>query len=171
MRYALALAIALVAGSVSTTASAHLLPKQHATMRIVDNSAFFVVAVPASALHDVDDDSDGLISPREVQRHEQYIVRQFARGFHVESFHTEQDDAATWLTLPHTDNAASASDYLVVLHRVDFAETPRNPTVEINLFGADAGEDRYAFRASSGPTVENVILAPESPVFTFFTAS
>ena len=35
---------------ISVTAQAHLLPKQNATMKIVDDTANFVVSVPASNL-------------------------------------------------------------------------------------------------------------------------
>jgi hypothetical protein len=45
------------------TAQAHLLPKQNATMKIVEDSANFVVSVPVSALVNVDDDKTGCYLP------------------------------------------------------------------------------------------------------------
>lgn len=63
---------------IPVVAQAHMLPKQNATMKIVDDTANFVVSVPVSALADVDDDNDGQLSAQEIRKHEKMIERQFS---------------------------------------------------------------------------------------------
>jgi hypothetical protein len=77
-----AIAAVMLCGAFNTV-EAHLLPKQNATMNLVGKAAFFVVSVPVSALVDVDDDHNGLLSRAEMQRHAAEIRVQFG-------------DASTW---------------------------------------------------------------------------
>jgi len=144
-------------------AQAHLVPKQHATMKIVDETASFVVAVPASELAGVDENGDGLLSKEEIQTHEKLIEQQFAYRFAVTNGGKAGTDAMLSVIPSET-----AVDYVVVLYAVRFDETPRNPVVSTDLFGTREGEGQMAVRATLDDTQEVAILTPKSHVHEFF---
>jgi hydrogenase/urease accessory protein HupE len=167
IRPLLALWLLLVAG----TAQAHLLPKQSATMKIVDDSANFVVSVPVSALENVDDDEDGLLSAQEIQRHGKAIERQFTSRFTVSDAGKSGSNLMTWVVPPQTDGVTSDSDYIVILHRIQFDTPPRRPTVSTDLFGTGNGEGQMTMRATLGEDQEVAILAAGSREHQFFRGS
>lgn len=59
---------------VSYSAFAHLMVAQHGTVNIVDNGAFIVLSVPASAFYGVDEDDDGKVSMVEFNDHRAQII-------------------------------------------------------------------------------------------------
>lgn len=165
------LLVLLFAVLAPTSASAHLLPKQSATVRIVDNSAYLVVSVPASALSGIDDDANGTLSLEEIGRHNQDIARQFEARFSVRDKTANGSRALTMVMSPLTDGETDETDYVVVLHTVSFDTAPTQPSIETDLFGTGAGEDQFRVRATLGETVENTILAAGNPGHTFFRGS
>ncbi len=140
------LALSLFAG----TAEAHLLPKQSATMNLVDRAAFFVVSVPVSALTGVDDDGDGLLSLVEIQRHTTEIQRQFEARFHISSNGRRGTGVLTWVSSPVNDGSMTEVDYVVVMHRANFDEVPINPELTTDLFGSKSGEAQMTITATHG---------------------
>lgn len=164
------LSVLLALALVADTAHAHLLPKQTATMNILGRSAFCVVSVPASALANVDDDGNGLLSLAEIQRHATEIQRQFGTRFRISSNGSSAVGALSWVMPPVDDGAES--DYVVLLHRADFAEDPVHPEISTDLFGANADEGQMTVRAThdvDGSKVSEVaILAPSTPAHVFF---
>ena len=164
IRLLLALSLLVSAG----IAQAHLLPKQNATMKIVDDSANFVVSVPVSALINVDDDGDGLLSAQEVQRHSKDIEQQFTSRFVVTNEGKSGKNLMVWVVPPQTDGDPLDSDYVVILHRVQFDETPRSPVVETDLFGTREGEAQMTLRATLEESQEVAILTEGSGKHQFF---
>ena len=163
----LALVLALLLG-FTNAAEAHLLPKQNATMNIVENSAFFVVSVPASALTGVDDDASGSLSLAEVQAHDSDIQQQFVMRFQVSAKGAVGVPVMTWVLPPQTDGSPTDSDYVVLMHRVDFSATPDTPRLETDLFGSRAGEGQMTVTATRGKTSEIAILQAGGGAHTFF---
>ena len=156
---------------ITTTAQAHLLPKGNATIRIAKNSAFLVVSVPARALSDVDDDANGIISSVEIDRHKDAIEEQFRTGFALTDGANVETRSLTWITVPHTDghaNSVDGMDYVVVMHRVDFATVPQQPKMAFRLFGSGAQHERLTVKASRGKTTEIAELNAEYPEHSFF---
>jgi hydrogenase/urease accessory protein HupE len=155
---------------LSGAAYAHLLPKQNATMNIVDKSAFFVVSVPVSALEDVDSDGDGLLSLNELQNNAAPIQSQFARRFHVSDAGNPATPVLSWVAPPQNDGEPLDSDYVVLLHRVNFAKTPANPVIKTDLFGTKAGEAQMTLKASRNNKTESevAILTTSAPEHIFF---
>lgn len=153
---------------IPCAAQAHLLPKQNATMNVVDKSAFFVVSVPVSALTGVDNDQDGALSMAEIQQNNRVIQRQFEARFHVRSNGKTGDSKLTWVLSPTQDGITAETDYIVVMHRVDFAEVPRNPVLETSLFGTLAGERQMTINATHGDLKEVAILEATTPSHKFF---
>lgn len=160
------LALALFAG----TAHAHLLPKQTATLNILGNAAFCVVSIPVSALTGVDDDGDGLLSLAEVQRHAPEIQRQFEARFHLSDDGEAPVRVMSWVAPPADDGAGA--DYVVLLHRADFAAAPTKPELTTDLFGTGSGEQQMTIRATherDGSKVSEVaILRASAPSHLFF---
>jgi hypothetical protein len=107
-----------LAATLSTCSHAHLFPKQHANVKILENGASMVVAVPSSALRDVDDNGDGLLSPQEIQIHNNAIRDQFIARFRVSCDGEPATSNLTWVVPPQTDGPPTDSDYVVLLHRV-----------------------------------------------------
>lgn len=153
---------------IPCVAHAHLLPKQNATMNVVDKSAFFVVSVPVSALTGVDNDQDGALSMAEIQQHNREIQRQFEARFQVRSDGKTGDSNLTWVLSPIQDGTAAEADYVVVMHRVNFAEIPANPVLETSLFGTLAGERQMTIKATRGDLKEVAILEATAPSHKFF---
>lgn len=154
----------------SEMAQAHMLPKQTATMNLVDKAAFFVVSVPVSALKGVDDDRNGLLSTTEMQQHTPDIVRQFEARFHVSDESNPNSSVLNWVMPPQSDGAPVDSDYVIVLHRTNFAKVPKNPVLNTDLFGSKAGESQMTITATrNNKTVTEVaILEASAPSHIFF---
>ena len=154
--------------SIPGLAHAHLLPKQNATIKISDRSAYVVVSVPLTALNGVDDDGDGLLSLQELQRHSPEIQAQFESRFRVSQDGRPGVAAFSWVAPPDADVGPAGSDYVVVLHRADFDQPLLRPQVETDLFGTRADEARMTLRATLGQTVEVAILEPGAQSHRFF---
>jgi hydrogenase/urease accessory protein HupE len=152
------------------TAEAHMLPKQTATMNIVDKATFFVVSVPVSALNGVDDDGNGLLSPTEMQTHTPDIVRQFGKRFKVTDVGNDSSPSLSWVMPPQSDGPPVDTDYVIVLHRVDFTAVPKNPVLETDLFGSKSGEGQMTITATRNNKAESevAILEVSAPSHTFF---
>jgi hypothetical protein len=153
---------------LSGVAQAHLLPKQNATMNIVDKAAFFVVAVPVSALTGVDDDGNGTVSLAEIQTHNRDIQRQFEARFRVSNAGIPGQSVLSWVLSPTSDGPPTDADYVVVMHRANFTEVPANPVLETDLFGTGPGETQMTVTATLGTTKEVAILQAGASTHTFF---
>lgn len=152
---------------LATTAQAHLLPAQTATMNIVDRAAFFVVAVPVSALRDIDANGDGQLSLTELDRGRAQITTQFDARFHAVSNGQAGRPVLTWVMAP--DEGASTMDYVVILHRVDFADTPTHPVIATDLFGTAPGQAAMTLTATRGGATEVAVLRPGAASHEFFS--
>tara|TARA_R110000787_G_scaffold221595_2_gene330310 strand:+ start:950 stop:2029 length:1080 start_codon:yes stop_codon:yes gene_type:complete len=150
------------------TAQAHLLPKQNATMKIVDNSANFVVSVPVSALVGVDEDGNGTLSAQEIDRHNEIIKIQFANRFKVSSEGKTGSTRLTWVMPPDINGMEPETDYLVIMHSTEFASVPENPSLSTDLFGSKDGEGQITIKATHGETVEVAIFRPGASSHQFF---
>ena len=152
----------------SGAAQAHLLPKQNATMNIVGAAAFFVVSVPVSALNGVDDNRNGTLSLAEIHAHNRDIQRQFEARFHVSSDGVPGQAVLSWVLSPTSDGTPTEDDYVVVMHRANFAQAPAKPVLETGLFGTGPGESQMTVTATHGKTTEVAILEAGAATHTFF---
>lgn len=152
------------------TASAHVLHKQEATMKIVDNSANFVVSIPVSALQNVDLDGDGLLSSEELQNGTDKISAQFSENFEVYDADKAGQQALTLVVSPETHNPEAPTDYVVVMQRVFFEKRPRSLRVSFDLFGKTDKEQTVRFRATDGEESETAVFTPDQTVHAFFVS-
>lgn len=153
---------------LASGAQAHLLPKQNATMNIVDEAAFFVVSVPVSALKNVDDDGDGKLTAQEIQKQDQSIKQQFADRFAVSNDGQEGTSALSWVMAPDGSDAQMEADYVVILHRANFPETPENPVLTTDLFGTGPDEQQMTVKATLDGVSEVAVLRPAVTAHQFF---
>lgn len=152
----------------STVAGAHLLPKQNATMRLLENSGFLVVSVPVDALSGVDLDGDGKLDAREIETGSQSIADQFLECFQVSDNGVPARQVFAWVVPPQTDGTEPSTDYIVVMHRVDFAGPAEHPQVRTDLFGPNGESGSMTIKASRGEDVEIAILSADKPSHEFF---
>lgn len=149
-----------------------MLPKQTATMNIIDEVAYLVVSVPVSALKDVDTDESGALSVLEIEAGYRAIQLQFEARFHVSSDGVRGEKVLTWVVPPQTDGEPADTDYLVIMHRVNFASLPETPAIETDLFGTKAGETQMTMTATrqvdDAKVREVAILQAGAASHTFF---
>jgi hypothetical protein len=141
--------------SIFGHADAHLLPAQNATLNIIENAAYVVVSVPASALEGVDDDGDGKFSVAELQRNNDAIIEQFSARFKVTDGDSSNkgDAVLNWVVPPQTDTVQTEetdahSTYVILMQRVNFARTVQYPVVSTDLFGTGPGESQMTMTAT-----------------------
>jgi len=149
-------------------AQAHLLPKQNATMNIVDNSAFFVVSVPVSALEGVDDNRNGILSAQEIQNHDEEIKQQFANRFKVTNEGEAGTSVLSWVMAPDGSGASMEADYVIIMHRANFSVVPETPILTTDLFGSNPDEQQMTVRATLDGVSEVAILRPDVTAHQFF---
>lgn len=153
---------------LASGAQAHLLPKQNATMNIVDNAAFFVVSVPVSALEGVDDDRNGMLTAQEIQSHDKEIKQQFADRFKVTNAGEAGTSVLSWVMAPDGSGAVMEADYLVIMHRANFSVIPENPILTTDLFGTNPDEQQMTVKATLDGASEVAILRPDVTAYQFF---
>ncbi|MEM7703125.1 MAG: hypothetical protein AAF251_14395 [Pseudomonadota bacterium] len=165
------LALFVLAVAAPQIANAHLLHKQEATVKIVDNSANFVVSVPVSALDNVDTDRDGVLSPVELDASADTISAQFNARFLVYNKDVPGEQALTLVASPETHNPGTPTDYVVVMHRVFFDEKPSRLELSFDLFGQTPEERVLRLTATDGDNSETVTLTPGQKRHTLFASS
>jgi hypothetical protein len=153
-------------------AQAHLLPKQNATINLIDSSAFLVVSVPVSAVPGADQDGNGLVTLAEIDAARPAIVAAFGKGLKLESDAGFGKQIFAWVMPPQEEDPAQGSDYVVVLSRYDFAQKPSQLELEYHLFGSNPGERRQTIKAThksaDGKPSEVAIFTRDNPRHAFF---
>jgi hypothetical protein len=180
--YAVSARAFLLAGLVAAgllgarPADAHLMPAGHGTLNVVGDAVFGVVSVPVSALHGFDDDGDGLLEIRELERHYDTLAAEIGRRFVVSDGDVAASTVHVDLVLsPQHEAAPDRADQVVALEHARFAGPPVRPSLACDLFGADASGQELAFTATrhpaSGAEVETTVLSPSCSTHRFFAPS
>ena len=175
-RAVLAIGLALLGVLCARPADAHLMPAKQGTLNVVDSAVFGVVSVPVSALHGFDDDGDGLLEIRELERHYEALSAEVARRFVV----SDGDIAATTVHVdlvlsPLHEAAPDRADQVVALEHATFPRPPADLRLACDLFGTRASEQELTFTAkrhpASGVEAETTVLTPPSATHAFFARS
>lgn len=157
----------------ATPVMAHLMDAQKGTLNLVDDGAFMVLSLPASALHGVDDNGDGMLSRVEVDAHAKNIQTQLLAGAQLLG-----PDGALPLQVvmidvqPSGDTPAGGASHLAVLGRfqlpttVDHAETaefdpPDELSLRFTLFGTKNGEQQQHLTITRGQDSQWLRFTPE----------
>lgn len=161
--------LVLAALAIAAAASAHLLPKQNATLHLIGDNGYLVVSVPVSALSGVDDNRDGLLDSGELGRHSREIGQQFQARFHVASPDGPAPVELAMVAHPGSDSGLSdPTRYVVVLAGAQFARPPAGVTIDTDLFGTGADERQITLRARRDDKAEVGVLDTTIPRHQFF---
>jgi hypothetical protein len=163
----------LLVGLLATprVGAAHLMPPQRGTLNLIENGAFIVLSLPASALTGVDDDGDGRLSAAELGAHQAAIREQVIRRVHlsdgahpasVDFFQLNEEHDS------HDPAAPPGSTHFLVLMKGSFVAAPRELRVETDFWGQLAGEQQLSLRVSRGPAAESAVLTPHHQAHVFF---
>jgi hypothetical protein len=160
-QWMVALSLAWAAVSV---AHAHLVVSQHGTLNIVGDGAYLVLSLPVSALAEIDDNRDGLLSTDELRSHSARIEAQIKQGITLNSAQRQSRLEGVMLNIEASDHDPMApSTHLVVLGR--FAIDPQAPglTLSLRLFGTRPDERAEQIAVTRGSESQLITLTPEHP--------
>ena len=153
-------------------ADAHLMPAQQGALHVQGPSVLAMVALPVSALNQVDDDGDGRLSDLEVQRHLARIKDQVQASFRIFNGDTpgrldqlqvlaEEDERTPPPASPATPFGLSAgAPYFLMLMKVSFASPPDSLHLAVDFFGTAPRERQLTLKITRGEDTEAVVLTP-----------
>lgn len=129
-------AVALLGGVVGGVAQAHLMVAQHGTLNFLDDSAYLVLSLPASAFIDADDDKDGLLSITEFSEHRRDIIAMVAEKVTLgtKTEHFELHNIMVSPVTPH-DAPKDPADQIIVMGRFSLAKNADDLFFRVDLFG------------------------------------
>ena len=148
------------------------MPAQQGSLHVQGATVLAMVALPVSALSEVDDDGDGRLSDTEVQAHLDSIKNQVKARFRLFKGDTpgrveqlqvlaEEDERTPPLASGPTALAPSAgATYFLMLMKVSFADAPEPLRLEVDLFGSAARERQLTLKITRGEDTEAVVLTP-----------
>ena len=163
-------------------AVAHLMPAQQGSLHVKESAVLAMVALPVSALSQVDDDGDGRLSDREVQLHLDSIKQQVQAQFRLFNGETlgrldqlqilaEEDER----TPPPSKRAADlvpspGATHFLMLMKVSFDSPPEDLRLAVDFFGTATQERQLTLKVSRGDDTEAVVLTPWQNQHRFFRA-
>jgi hydrogenase/urease accessory protein HupE len=161
-------------------AVAHLMPAQQGSLHVKESAVLAMVALPVSALSQVDDDGDGRLSDREVQLHLDSIKQQVQAQFRLFNGETlgrldqlqilaEEDER----TPPPSKRAADlvpspGATHFLMLMKVSFDSPPEDLRLAVDFFGTATQERQLTLKVSRGDDTEAVVLTPWQNQHRFF---
>jgi len=161
-------------------ADAHLMPAQQGALHVQGPSVLAMVALPVSALTQVDDDGDGRLSDREVQQHLDRIKQQVQTQFRLFNGDTpgrldqlqilaeEDERVSSQPNRPAPLAPSAGAAYFLMLMKVSFDSPPEDLRLVADFFGTSPVERQLTLKASRGPDTEAVVLTPLQTTHRFF---
>jgi hypothetical protein len=149
----------------SLTASAHLMVAQKGTLNLSGSGAYLLVSVPTSALKNVDNDSDGLLSARELSLHTKSINQQIQAGLQLSDADGLRPLEGLMLSLSAKDSIEGhPADQLVVMGRFALADQNKPLSFQATLWGKKSGEQSLSLTITKNLKDEQLLmLTPEQP--------
>ena len=179
----LGIALAMSLLGWPTHADAHLMPAQQGALHVQGPSVLAMVALPVSALTQVDDDGDGRLSDREVQQHLDRIKQQVQAQFRLFNGDTpgrldqlqilaeEDERVSSPPNRPAPLSPSAGAAYFVMLMKVSFDSPPEDLRLVADFFGSAPIERQLTLKASRGPDTEAVVLTPLQTTHRFFRSA
>jgi HupE / UreJ protein len=159
----------LLPWAAPASAEAHLMVAQHGTLNFVDDGVFFVVSVPVTAFHGVDDNGDGQLSATELRAHEETLKAQFEAGFQLRDRTGPRPLQGLLLNLsPDHSRAAAPTTQVVAMGRFALASPDRAVRLRVALFGHGAAEKTIQIKATRGVATDLLVLTPAQAERTVF---
>lgn len=159
-------------------AAAHLMENQQGTLNLVDARGYLVISLPVSALRGVDDNRDGRLDSRELQRHGGSIERDLRSRVRISDGGVAAPLEGVLLNLSADEQhrEGGPATHLVMLAVAMFPQPPSRPQLELRVFGRSSAEQSYRFvatrRSAAGRNEEDLRqFTPRSPRHEFFDSS
>ncbi|SFU46679.1 HupE/UreJ family protein [Pseudoduganella namucuonensis] len=150
-------------------AQAHLVAGGQGAIRLVGDSAYAAISVPARALAGYDDDRDGRISRAEIDAHRDALGMQLSVMIDLRSGGRRGRVVFEDLLLPHAEPGAPGAEELTVLRRYQWDAPVTAPSVELHLFHTPATADaRLALRVIAGERSELALLSRQRNAHQYF---
>ncbi len=158
------LALLLIAG-LFNTALAHLMVAQKGTLNISGTGAYLLVSIPTSSLEKVDDDSDGLLSARELDVHSKSIKQQIQAGLHLsDSDGARPLEGLILILSPEDSKEGQPADQLIVMGRFALTDQNKPLSFEAKLWGKNTNEQSLGLTITKNLKDEQLLmLTPEHP--------
>ena len=174
--------IFLAAGVTWLAAAAHVMPAGHGSLNLKGSQVYLLLAVPLSAVPEVDRNADGTIDAQELNDSAQALVDRIQKGLAILATHNGvAQERMQWqhavLSLPREAgeselNAARPAAYLHFMGSGQFQGVPQGLQVRSDLWsaGADAALKLTVTRSTPGAAEEQEVglLTASHPQFNFF---
>ncbi len=162
-------AAALLATCLAPAVQAHLMPAGQGTVRLVGDSAYVVLAVPAALVAMADDDQDGGISAAEIDRHRTRIDAEISQRLQVLSQGQPGRLVFGDLLLSHPEELkGKGADQVTVARRYQWPQPVAGISVRASLAATDKDDTQILMRAIKGEVNETAILTRDHPQAEFF---
>jgi hypothetical protein len=174
--------IFLAAGVTWLAAAAHVMPAGHGSLNLKGSQVYLLLAVPLSAVPEVDRNADGTIDAQELNDSTQALVDRIQKGLAILATQNGvAQERMQWqhavLSLPREAgeselNAARPAAYLHFMGSGQFQGVPQGLQVRSELWsaGADAALKLTVTRSAPGAGEEQEVglLTSSHPQFNFF---
>ncbi len=149
-------AAALLAACLVPAVQAHLMPAGQGTVRLVGDSAYVVLAVPAALVAMADDDRDGGISAAEIDRHRTRIDAEISQRLQVLSQGQPGRLVFGDLLLSHPEELkGKGADQVTVARRYQWPQPVAGISVRALLAATDKDDTQILMRAIKGEVEGN----------------
>ena len=167
----LRIALFLLSFGVGQSAYAHLMSAQKGTLNIVEEGAYLVLSLPASAFSIADTNGDGELSMQEFNRHRGSVVALVRQRIVLSDSVTRETLEGIMLspTSAHSDNGDVVSQ-LIVMGRFPAGAFRGALRFEADLFGPHSEEQRLEITATHRASARRSVFEltkqdPASPLF------
>jgi hydrogenase/urease accessory protein HupE len=154
-------------------AQAHLMPSGQGAVRLVGDSAYVTVAVPAAALAGFDDNRDGLIDAAEINAHRGMLSMQLNAMFELRSDGPHGQPGRVLfedMLLSHSGPGQGQGEAeFALLRRYQWDAPVTAPHITVHMFHAGATADRrLALQVIRGDQTELAVLTRERNAHQYF---
>ena len=160
----------LCAAILPLQAHAHLMPAGNATVRVLGDSAFVLIAIPAASLQGYDADGDGLLGLDELNAHRASLAQQVSNMLDLSDDGRPGRLVFEDLILSHQDGTVPKGlDHVVAMRRYQWDAPVRSFRLRAAIFDDRAVRDgQLAVRAVLGERAEAAVLTRHRSSHEFF---
>ena len=162
--FASALLTVLLWMTLWSPAQAHLMVAQRGTINLVNDGAYMVLSLPATAFAGADEDGNGALSSAELARHASAMQQQILQK--AQLFAGEQPLPLQGLMLqlsPSDEPGADEARQVIALGRFQLPAPTPSLRFRLGLFGTGPDEQSQAITVSQGSTAQRMVLSVDRP--------
>ena len=146
-------------------AHAHVMVKQHASLRFLPKGAYFLASYPVSAFKGFDDNHDDLMNQQELQKHHNTLLAQVRAHVQLTEDGVMKELEGLLINLSHTHHPHDSVTHVLVMGR--FKPVAQGLVVfHSKLFGKKPSEQKFMIRITWHQKLSNLILTPQKTSIT-----